>query len=202
MNELVDKKIGNPLQWCSVENVNIYDEPLIWDDICTVVFLDIDGVLNCEDYRDQIAVHDDKVARLARIVHSTNADIVLTSSWRGAIRSYLDNPDSCSKDIREHCEQLRAAFEKYELHISSATDVLTTGPDARPLEIRCWLAYRPQVERFVILDDDGFWTWNWLKPNVVRTIQFKQEVGDYPRERRGLEDCHVQEAIRILTTDK
>jgi len=57
----------------------------------TVIFLDVDGVLNCETSKSYVitenrkvltGIDKDKVKRLASIVAATGADIVLTSSWK------------------------------------------------------------------------------------------------------------------------
>ena len=55
----------------------------------TVIFLDVDGVLNCKTSKSYVTTEDgqvftgidkDKVKRLASIVAATGADIVLSSS--------------------------------------------------------------------------------------------------------------------------
>ena len=43
---------------------------------------------------------------------------------------------------------------QYRMLIAGATPIIGSGPYARPAEIRSWLACRPDVESFVILDDD------------------------------------------------
>ncbi len=51
-----------------------------------VIFLDIDGVLNSRETEEScngvIGIDSDKVARLAEIVTSNNAILLLTSTWR------------------------------------------------------------------------------------------------------------------------
>ena len=52
-----------------------------------VIFLDIDGVLNNEYSKTRapsgvIGIDGDKVKRLRKIVESTGAKLVLTSSWK------------------------------------------------------------------------------------------------------------------------
>ena len=70
-----------------------------------IVFLDIDGVLNCEGSRSRCAgyrgIDDKKVENLAKIVKATGAEIVLISTWKedwrktdkarqGMMANYLD----------------------------------------------------------------------------------------------------------------
>ena len=51
-----------------------------------IIFLDIDGVLNCQKSQSKcgglIGIDDKKVKVLRKIVESTNAKIVLCSSWK------------------------------------------------------------------------------------------------------------------------
>ena len=53
-----------------------------------VIFLDIDGVLNQDNGGAKI--EEQFVRRLAHIVEETGAEIVLSSSWRGAYVSHVD----------------------------------------------------------------------------------------------------------------
>ena len=70
-----------------------------------IVFLDIDGVLNCEGSRSRCAgyrgIDDKKAENLAKIVKATGAEIVLISTWKedwrktdkarqGMMANYLD----------------------------------------------------------------------------------------------------------------
>ena len=70
-----------------------------------IVFLDIDGVLNCEGSRSRCAgyrgIDDKKAENLAQIVRATGAKIVLISTWKddwrktdkahqGILANYLD----------------------------------------------------------------------------------------------------------------
>ena len=50
-----------------------------------IIFLDIDGVLNSETYdknRTAGAIDPECAKRLNRIIKETNADIVISSSWK------------------------------------------------------------------------------------------------------------------------
>lgn len=102
-----------------------------------VIFLDIDGVLNCqktvERFHGFISVDPLLVKRLNRILKETDAKIVLSSTWR----LFEDN-----KEI------LEKANIKY---IDITPDFHTT----RGEEISDWLSRHPEVERYVILDDDS-----------------------------------------------
>lgn len=53
-----------------------------------VIFLDVDGVLNSRDWlvnnrvRTENSVNQEKVKLLMEIVQKTNAEVVLSSTWR------------------------------------------------------------------------------------------------------------------------
>lgn len=105
------------------------------DNVRKVIFLDIDGVLNQDNGGPKI--EECFVKRLAHIVEETGAEIVLSSSWRGAYASYV-KPDYNyqNKDVA----LLISLLDKYQLSIMDVTPDLTSGAYARPLEVRhgCW----------------------------------------------------------------
>lgn len=187
--------IQSPWSWC----YDIGEE----EDISKVIFLDIDGVLNDDDYTG-IKVHEDKVKLLAKLVNETGADIIISSSWRYGIRQYILKIAS-GEEIPHDMEPVRllaSLFEKYNLKISGFTPELPSGPDARPMEIRAWLTNQINIESFVILDDDDFWTWKWMDRYFVRTATSqpgRNELGRRREEVRGLTEAHIQKAIEILS---
>lgn len=107
-----------------------------------VIFLDIDGVLNSDEYIDRaknvqgIERHIDieKVKLLKKAIDETGAKTVLTSSWRN------------SKDFGP----LRELLAKYEIYF----DVTPFINWERGLEIKQWLSTHKGVEDYIILDDE------------------------------------------------
>lgn len=154
-----------------------------------VIFLDIDGVLNRDD--GGVKIEEEFVKRLAHIVEETEAEIILSSSWRGMYECHVD-PDSNYKN--ENVGLLLDMFERYSLVISGTTPDLSSGPYARPLEIRVWLEAQKEQERFVILDDETFWEWNWLGDYFVCTTH-RNANGRYVC---GMTDEDAEKAIEIL----
>ena len=188
----------------------IYRDYDIDDGFKNVIFLDIDGVLNNEDSQLDHGAYiiDEYVKNLAEIVNACDAEIVLTSSWRYGLTSWFSG--GCKYDgwnAKAHKELLQA-FSKYNLRVADMTPMLSvSGLEARPTEIRVWLAGRASVEHFVILDDDE-WKWKWLEAAVVRTCELSYErlFPDSPTitekywrvKGKGLRSHHAVRAVEIL----
>lgn len=114
-----------------------------------IIFLDIDGVVNCQDTffrtkdeRDNLFCIDPYMALLiGRIIEATDAKIVLSSSWR-------HHPDGI------------AVVEKRVWKILDITPTMPrpsgTGVEycERGKEIKAWLDKHPEVTKYAILDDD------------------------------------------------
>jgi len=102
-----------------------------------VIFLDIDGVLNCDktpNPRNLPYIVDKKLlARLRKMLQRTKAKIVLTSSWR---------VDPVGLFAARHW---KVPF----------MDVCPDMPERpRCEEICAWLKGHPSVTRYVVIDDD------------------------------------------------
>lgn len=114
-----------------------------------VIFLDIDGVLNCRSTEARcgglIGVDDKKVKLLANIVEKTNAKIVLVSSWKTGWSSDFDD---CSKSAQYLVKKLNCAG----LHIFAATKDASFN---RGEGIQNYLA-QFQAESWIVLDDEIF----------------------------------------------
>ena len=164
---------------------------LIKDYFEKVIFLDIDGVLNLVEYprtSDEIIV-DKFVRNLALIIDKTDAEVVLTSSWRFGFASYARSGfDGSDKDM----DTLYHYLDKYKIRIAGSTPLYFNGAYGRPFEIRSWLCPRPSVKQFVILDDETFWSWNWLEPHLVCTEGEEKGTG------RGLSEEDAYKAIELL----
>lgn len=154
-----------------------------------VIFLDIDGVLNADNGGPKI--EERFVKRLAHIVKKTGAEIILSSSWR---LCYARCIDPAQDYMDEGVALLLEMLEKYHLQIAGMTPDLASGAYARPLEIRTWLQEQADTERFVILDDETFWVWNWLADYFVCTAH-PNENNKYEY---GLTDEDAEKAIEIL----
>ena len=103
-----------------------------------VIFLDIDGVLDCEKTvtpRKFPYVVDRKLlARLNKLLDRTGAKVVLSSTWR--------------------CDPVGLLAAKYW-----GVPFVDTCPDKpkspRSKEILFWLSLHPRVNRFAVVDDEN-----------------------------------------------
>jgi Swiss Army Knife RNA repair-like protein len=101
-----------------------------------VIFLDVDGVLNRSSRTTRSKKHvvaPDLLARFKSLAASTNASVILTSTWRHETGGI------------EKAKELGIPFDGI---------VPDLRPRSRGAEVKAWLARHLEVERFVILDDD------------------------------------------------
>ena len=143
-----------------------------------VIFLDFDGVLNNNSYfldskeKAPFFLQDEKMILLKQIVDSTNAKIVLSTSWREIWNSDLD----ISLKLKDY-------FYSFDLSVYDVTKNINYN---RPLEISTWLKEN-NVSSYVILDDIAN-PWYEHVNNVVVTN----------KEFNGLSQDDVNKAIDIL----
>ena len=124
-----------------------------------VLFLDIDGVVNCKTTRRRhrgLMGIDPRLTKIVRGIAQALPDlkVVLSSSWR-------------------EVEEGRAIVEEHVLPCFDVTPVFDEADDVRGYEIQAWLELNPGGTRYAILDDDCDMLPHQL-PNFFRT---KTEVG-------------------------
>lgn len=127
-----------------------------------VIFLDIDGVLNTHNYfMKQVENNNGKInsdfqlnfcpeslINLKKIVESTDAKIVISSTWRGSADVSYHSP------IRKYWKAIIKNLGSVGLHNKIiGTTPLLEEPSIRGREITEWLKNN-KVDNFVILDDD------------------------------------------------
>lgn len=146
-----------------------------------VIFLDIDGVLNCSETmrksrkargkgvgRYSSMIDTGMVHRLNRIISATGAVCVLSSSWR-----ILLKPEQMESVLQEH------GF------IGKIID-RTGSCGHRGNEIRDWLLAHPEVEKYIVLDDED----SDMDGQYDHLIKTSWDT--------GIEDEHVTLAINRL----
>ena len=172
-----------------------------------VLFLDIDGVLNSENWfayriycvknnmvnilmnfvdtddrniKHKLTTLDDRaIANLNRIVEETGCKVVLSSSWRSSIES--------ENIFTQNLLKLKGF--KYEFYDATPRLWFSDFSIRRGEEIKFWLdkeSEKHEIESFVILDDDS----DMLPEQMNNFIHVDGQV--------GLTDRDVLTAIEIL----
>ena len=158
-----------------------------------LLFLDIDGVLNCEDTKATapsgcLGIDDKLTIKLARILKETGARIILTSDWKIGWEEF---DFCCSEDAK----YLNHKLKKHGLKITSKTyddHVYDTFFEDRGKGIHKFLEKVHNVEAYAVIDDHTFTDFDdEIRKNLILT--------DY---RVGLSDTDVEKAISILNMAK
>lgn len=106
----------------------------------TIIFLDIDGVLNCagttQQFNGVIGIDTQKVATMKRILDETGASVVLSSTWR------------FDQDWRLALSSAGLPIHKF-VGVTDRVDSRIRGE-----EIAKWLQEHDAIDRYAILDDD------------------------------------------------
>jgi len=158
-----------------------------------VIFLDIDGVLNCATSKSYCVedggrvikgVDSDKVKRLAKIVEATGAQIILSSDWKdGWNKYYTSQKPSHAKYLDNHL------YKKGKLTIKDKTPTIYKGTWFRGEEILTYLRTHRDIDNYVILDDTFFEDFSdkRIEEHLVLT-----------NHGVGLTDADCEKAIKIL----
>lgn len=156
-----------------------------------VIFLDVDGVLNyvycnAREPCGCIGISDAAVKNLARIVESTGAVIVLTSTWKKHWQRGLRSTDQ----LHPSGKYLQNKLLKQKLFILDKT---MDDMDNRGEGIQNWLSKHPEVTHWIVLDDDIFpdYKEQSILPHLVKTDFYAG----------GLTESLVHQAIRMLKAD-
>lgn len=138
-----------------------------------IIFLDIDGVLNCNGSKSKMIDDNDvcyvgidkhKILRLKETIDRTGAKVVLSSTWR----LHLYKKDRVDKYMRQR-------FKKYGIEIYSCTDHLH---GSRGAEIKKWLNEHDNIEEWVVLDDEWFSDYDdEILQHLVRTSYYVNPGG-------------------------
>ena len=179
-----------------------------------VIFLDIDGVLNGYNFwnllgwniiskfnsdrlkswyrklTEPFGVHERKVKRLAKIVHNTmNTKVVISSCWRSGLQS---------NNLSDSEKRLLDLFDKYDIEIYDYTPILPSRK--RENEIMAWLFRNPQVNKFIILDDENFDLQCFIEKELIQTssVPRGRMIKGRWYENTGLKNKHVRQAIKML----
>lgn len=129
-----------------------------------VIFLDVDGVLNCATTECQIDgyvfLDKEKIEILKQVIEEChNPQIVLSSSWRW---DYYHPPIYMTNFFYALIDELA----EHGITVSALT---ADSHKNRNAEIKWFLDSNPQIERFIILDDDI--CYDFLARQVITDFQ-------------------------------
>ena len=153
-----------------------------------VIFLDMDGVLNSDEYFDKIKGLDikgiendvdiEKVKLLKEAVNATGAKIVVTASARYALVGKL----------------LIQLLREQQIFV----DLTPYINNKRGIEIKQWLSEHPETEDFVILDDEIFDSYD---DELMKKL-IKISNGNGMNFGEGLKPKDIEKIIEMLGKDK
>lgn len=135
-----------------------------------IIFLDFDGVIT--SLKSKWCLMPDKMDLIRRICEETDAKIVISSSWRMAdlknTISYITCPtapyvDGNPYSLVEFTIGVTKFLYKWD-YIKECGDKSSRGE-----EIKEWLDSHPNVEDYIILDDDGFDFYDFQLPHYIET---------------------------------
>jgi hypothetical protein len=143
-----------------------------------VIFLDIDGVLNSQNFIHSFngkwelhSVDPNAINVLNEIIKATNAKIVISSSWRIIL------------DLNEIKDIL--IENGFVGEIIGKTPIIRDNNRCRGDEINAYLEANPNIDKFIILDDDS--DMDNLIDRLVKTSYID-----------GLLPKHIEKAISLL----
>ena len=160
-----------------------------------LIFLDVDGVLNCSSTKDRcgryVGIDSEKAVLLKKLVEKTNARIILISTWK---EWWYKEPHLKDKqDILAN--YLDNKFAEQGLKISDkADDYHSFGRGDGILKyLRKLGKLGINVEKFVIFDDETF----DYKPMKLTRYLVRTSY-----DKKGLEDKHIKKALEILNPNE
>jgi len=148
-----------------------------------IIFLDIDGVMNSEQYyravdrkqKNWSRFDPSAVLLIKNLIEEFSPKIVITSTWRfGA--------------IKQLSEELKSAELINYLHKDWKTPQVY--PPNRGKEIKMWLDKHPEISEYVIIDDDK----EMFEEQEAKLVQTELYS--------GLKSEHYHKASEILSSER
>ena len=179
-----------------------------------VIFLDIDGVLNTwhtlrelllyENEKYYNEVQNEKLKILSEICHRYDCKVVMSSTHKDIMD---EKTLEIKNDGEEWFKELLEAFKIYDIELIGRTPTVTrkdTETD-KPFvwkedEIRLYLFRHPEIDHYVILDDDDLEDkhkksdLDKVKAHLVKTDNHLENHS----EKEGLLERHIDEVGEVL----
>ena len=118
-----------------------------------VIFLDFDGVITSPDSKWKIDMH--KINIINNICYKTDAKIVVSSTWRMGYRGDVSAFHEQLKQYfikHNYLDNFKDTFDKFINNIVGMTECIG---GLRGDEIKSYMNEHPEVENYVIIDDDS-----------------------------------------------
>ena len=118
-----------------------------------VIFIDFDGVITTYDSKWKIDMNNIKI--INDICDKTNAKIVVTSTWRMGYRGDVSAFHERLKQYfikNNYLDNFKDTFDKFINNIVGMTECIG---GLRGDEIKSYMNKHPEVENYVIIDDDS-----------------------------------------------
>lgn len=152
-----------------------------------ILFLDFDGVITIPPTWN---IKTDKIKFIKKIVDSTGAKIVVSSSWRCGCPPTIKETVDKMIGHPKRCPQNRMINwlidNLYDCTPCYSTEQYKLPFGGRGGEIQAWLNAHPDVENYVILDDDG----DMDDSQLFHFVQTNYED--------GITDAETERAIKVL----
>ena len=149
----------------------------------SVLFLDVDGVLNCpatwklkDGQRGTFRICPDRVKLFDTVLEQTDCRIVMSSTWR----KFDDHMDYLKRRVPNLKDRLHKDWRTVELPCRFSEYV------PRGREINEWLSRHPEVTRWAIVDDDS----DMLPDQQTRFVNTSWQ--------EGLTESHAKLLIELL----
>ena len=144
-----------------------------------VIFLDFDGVITIPGTKWNISL--EHIKRVKDICDKTGAKLVISSSWQicgrdvesreERVTNWLNGP--LMKDIKG---PIKKFFEDYTYDMSGR--FYNEFGNVRGSDIKSWLVRNPDVDNYVIIDDEG----DMLDEQLFNFVQTDWTFGIQDRE--------------------
>lgn len=127
-----------------------------------ILFLDVDGVLNCESYMKQearggiVGIDPFRALLIHRICEATGCKIVVSSSWRHSQKDM--------EQVKEAVGPFNVIDKTPTIHQEGIYKYSRAELCERGHEIKAWMSEwnrnlddikKPEIEKYAILDDDN-----------------------------------------------
>lgn len=159
-----------------------------------VLFLDVDGVLNCKKTFDKNNLDEEKIKILSDICINNNLKVVISSSWKlsiedgsiyGSLYNLLEVLEDNSIEVIGFTPNIPNPYRCYGQEMWKDYD------------IECYLYEHPEVETFCIIDDDMEGDLDNMKDYLVRTYYSIDKFGN-----GGILKEHESEIKKVLMKSK